>query len=511
MNTDKDTIQAENEQSYMLPPLSLLLPPEKETEGRGECAVGKETIRKVFAFFGVDVEVTDVKAGPVFTTYLCRADMPQGIAPETLLNYEKDLGQQLEEPGARIVLSDGGEGVFAVEVPCKQRRTVHIGELLLSQSYRDASSPTMCALGEDSCGRVVAADVKDFPHMFVAGMYGSGKSMFLHSLIMSMIFRASPDEVRFIMIAPKLSKFIKYNSLPHLMTETVITSPAKAVAALEWAVDEMMNRLLRLAQHRCRDIGEYNLDRAQTGAEKMPRIVVVIDEFVELMVANKKKAEEALFRLVRMARSVGIHVVMAMQGIFTDIIGKEVINCFQSRVACALSTAAESRIVTGGAEAENLLGDGDMLYVAAESARSVRLQGALVTDREIEDVVKFVKEHGKARPDRSLQDALSKGAEIRPAETPERAEAKDDGSLPPVFFEALRKGLDGSPVTISGMQRKLGLGFPLAAKMFDIMVDMHLIATSGTDQKHRVCVTAEQIDELESENRKKEEDAGGTE
>lgn len=498
VNIDQAISQVTPKKPYVAPPVSLLLPPEKEVEQDEDYEKKKTAICNALEFFGVGAEVTEIKVGPTFSLYTCRVDMPKGKSVNTLQNYESDLAMKMEEKSVHILAPIPGMNAVGIEVPNKHRRKVRMSELLLSPAYNGAPTPTTCALGEDLYGTIYTSDIKEFPHILIAGTTGSGKSIFVHSIIMSMLFRASPDEVRFIMIDPKMVEFTKYEGIPHLMLDEIIFAADKAIRALNWAIAEMQRRIEYFAQLHFRDIDEYNRNCEQIGSEKMPRIVIIVDELADLMSTGKKAVEEAINRLARLARAAGIHLVLATQRPSVDVISGTIKNNLPTRIALTLSSIADSRTVIDAGGAEKLLGYGDLLYMTPKSSQLIRMQGALITDQEIKAVVDFIKDHNEAYFDQSVKDAIFKEEEEAPAEAPSGGKkAKDSGGLPPEVFKALRMGLDGSPITISGMQRKLSLGFPKAAKIFDIMVDMHLIAPSGDDKKNRVCVTEAEIDALE--------------
>ena len=482
---------------YVPPSVKLLLPPEKEVDQNEDYEKKKEAICEALAFFGVGAEVTEIKVGPTFSLYTLRVEMPKGKSVSSLVSYENDIAMRMEEKSVRIIAPIPGKNAVGVEVPNKRRRTVRMSELLLSPAYNGAATPTTCALGEDLYGTIYTSDIREFPHILIAGTTGSGKSVFVHSIIMSLLFRASPDEVRFIMIDPKMVEFTKYEGIPHLMLDEIIFAADKAIRALNWAISEMQRRIEYFAQLHFRDIDEYNRNCEQIGSEKMPRIVIIVDELADLMATGKKAVEEAINRLARLARAAGIHLVLATQRPSVDVISGTIKNNLPTRVALTLSSIADSRTVLDSGGAEKLLGYGDLLYSTPKSSLPIRMQGAFITDQEIKSVVDFIKEHNEAYFDENVKNAIFKEEEEEHVETSSKKPKESDG-IPPEVIKALRMGLDGSPVTISGMQRKLGLGFPKAAKLFDIMVDMHLIAPMGDDKKNRVCISEEEIDALEN-------------
>ena len=498
VNIDQAISQATPRKPYVAPPLDLLLPPEKEVDQNEDYDKKKAAICEKLAFFGVGAEVTEIKVGPTFSLYTLRVDMPKGRSVSSLVAYENDLAMHMEEKSVRVIAPIPGMNAVGIEVPNKHRRTVRMRELLEAPAYNAASTPTTCALGEDLYGTIYTSDIKEFPHILIAGTTGSGKSIFVHSIIMSLLFRASPDEVRFIMIDPKMVEFTKYEGLPHLMLDEIIFAADKAIRALNWAISEMQRRIEYFASLHFRDIDEYNRNCAQIGAEKMPRIVIIVDELADLMATGKKAVEEAINRLARLARAAGIHLVLATQRPSVDVVSGTIKNNLPTRIALTLSSSADSRTVMDSGGAEKLLGKGDLFYLTPKSQHPIRMQGAFITDQELQRVIDFVKEHNDAYFDQGVKDAIFKEEEEAPQEAPAKKSKGGGDGLPEEIFKALRMGLDGSPITISGMQRKLGLGFPKAAKLFDIMTEHGFIAPTGDDKKNRVCISEEEIDALEN-------------
>ena len=499
VSIDQAISQATPKRPYVAPPLDLLLPAEREVDQDEDYEKKKAAICDKLRFFGVESEVTEIKVGPTFSLYTLHVEMPRGKSVNSLIAYEKDIAMAMEEKSVRILAPIPGQNAIGIEVPNKRRRIVRMRELMESSAFNSAKTPTTCAMGKDIYGTVYTSDIKDFPHLLVAGTTGSGKSIFLHTLIFSMIFRASPDEVRFILIDPKLMEFSHYEGLPHLMLNEIIFSADKAIRALNWAVKEMRRRIEYFAQLHFRDIDEYNRNCAQIGCEKMPRIIIIADEFADLMATGKKAVEEAVNALARLARAAGINLILATQRPSVDVVSGTIKNNLPTRVALTLSSLADSRTVMDAGGAEKLLGHGDLFYLTPKSSLPIRMQGALIEPSEMNAVVDFIKEHNDAVFDENLKNEISFEKQEENAHSDAAPKGKkNDGGLPPEVFKALRMGLDGSPITISGLQRKLGLGFPKAAKIVDIMSEHGFIAISDEDKKHRVCISEEEIDALEN-------------
>ena len=336
--------------------------------------------------------------------------------------------------------------------------------------------------------------------MLIAGATGAGKSCCINSLIISLLYKASPEEVRLIMVDPKRVELSVYAGIPHLMLDEIICDVDKAIRALNWAIAEMQRRIEYLSQLRYRDIDEYNQNCEKEGYEKMPRIVLIVDELADLMAQGKKAVEDAINRIARLARAVGIHLILATQRPSVDVVSGTIKNNLPSRVAFKVTSLPDSRTILDAGGAEKLLGNGDLFYMTPKIATPIRMQGAFISNSEVKSVVEFLKANNESYYDEKVKDAIFNEKSDEPAESPKGGGKNKEaqGGIPSEVFAAVRMGLEGNPITISGMQRRLGLGFPKAAKIFDLMRDMHLIEPTEDGKKHKVCITEEELEELEN-------------
>ena len=501
VNMDQAISKATPRKPYIAPPMSLLNPPEPPVAQNEDYEYKKQVIVEKLRFFGVESEVVDIQVGPTFSLYTLHVDMPRGKTVSSLVSYENDIAMQMEEESVRILAPIPGKNAVGIEVPNKKRRIVRLSEILASPKFNKSPSPATFCLGKDLYGQDYVCDIKELPHMLIAGATGAGKSCCINSLIISLLYKASPEDVRLIMVDPKRVELSGYSGIPHLMLDEIICDVDKAIRALNWAIAEMQRRIEYLAELKYRDIDEYNQNCEKEGYEKMPRIVFIVDELADLMAQGKKAVEDAINRIARLARAVGIHLILATQRPSVDVISGTIKNNLPSRVAFKVTSQPDSRTVLDAGGAEKLLGNGDLFYMTPKIANPIRMQGAFISNSEVKAVVDFLKEHNEAYFDEKVKDAIFNEKEEEPAEGAKSGKggASKDG-IPPEVFGALRMGLEGNPITISGMQRRLGLGFPKAAKLFDYMKDMHFIEPTEDGKKHKICITEEELEALMNGN-----------
>lgn len=499
VNMDQAISKVTPRKPYIAPPMKLLIPPEPEIAQNEDYEYKKQVICDTLRFFGVESEVVEIKVGPTFSLYTLHVEMPKGKSVSSLENYENDIAMKMEEESVRILAPIPGKNAVGIEVPNKKRRIVRLSEILQSPKFNQSASPATFGLGKDLYGQEYVCDIKELPHMLIAGATGAGKSCCINSLIISLLYKASPEEVRLIMVDPKRVELSVYAGIPHLMMDEIICDVDKAIRALNWAIAEMQRRIEYLSQLRYRDIDEYNQNCEKEGYEKMPRIVLIVDELADLMAQGKKAVEDAINRIARLARAVGIHLILATQRPSVDVVSGTIKNNLPSRVAFKVTSLPDSRTILDAGGAEKLLGNGDMFYMTPKIATPIRMQGAFISNSEVKSVVEFLKANNESYYDEKVKDAIFNEKTEEPAETSKSGgKAKDAGGIPPEVFAAVRMGLEGNPITISGMQRRLGLGFPKAAKIFDLMRDMHLIEPTEDGKKHKVCITEEELEELEN-------------
>ena len=509
VHIEQEISKATPKKPYVAPPISLLAPPEPAVSQNEDYEAKKKQLCDTLAFFDIQSEVTDIQVGPTFSLYTLKVEMPRGAKVSNITTLDSDIAMRMEEESVRIIAPIPGKNAVGIEVPNKYRRMVRLSEILQSPAFNNAASPTTFALGVDLYGKSYVCDVASLPHMLVAGATGAGKSCCINSLIISLLYKASPEDLRMILIDPKRVEFSAYAGIPHLMLDEIVCDVDKAIRALNWAIAEMERRIAYLSSLKYSDIADYNRDCEKLGYPKMPRIVIIVDELADLMAQGKKAVEEAINRLARLARAMGIHLILATQRPSVDVISGTIKNNLPTRIAFRVTAGPDSRTVLDAGGAEKLLGNGDLLYLNPKFTSNIRMQGSYISPPEIRSVVEFVTSHNESVYDSSVKDAIFK--EPVDPEEEKRAEKgsggrKSAGGMPPEVFDAVRMGLDGTPITISSMQRKLSLGFPKAAKIFDIMKDMGLIEYDAETKKHRVCISEEELDALE--NGGGEEDGG---
>ncbi len=497
---DQSIYQATPKRPYKAPPMSLLKEPMPAVDQDEDYESKKEALISTLNFFGIEAEVTNIEVGPTFSLYTLSVIMPKGRSVSTLTSYENDIAMRMEEESVRVIAPIPGKNAVGIEVPNKHKRMVRIREILDSPKFNQASSASTFALGVDLYNHIHTGDVKDLPHMLVAGATGAGKSVCINTLLISLLYKASPDDVRLILIDPKRVEMNVYAGIPHLMIDEIVCDVDKAIRALNWAITEMNRRITFLEANKFRNIEDYNEDCLKSGNQKMPRLVIVVDELADLMALGKKAVEDSINRIARLARAVGIHLILATQRPSVDVISGTIKNNLPTRIAFRVTAGPDSRTVLDAGGAEKLLGNGDMLYMTAKTPLPIRIQGAFVSDNEVKEVVKYIIENNESTYDPTVKDAIFK----EEAEVSDKGESKEDKrkqkGLPPELFDAMRIGMEES-LSISYLQRRLSLGFQKAARIFDIMKDMGVLVPDEKDPKRsRVNLTQDELEELIAHN-----------
>lgn len=496
---DESISQVTPRRPYKAPPMSLLYPPDPEVEQDDDLEQKKEALCKTLAFFDVEANVTDIKVGPTFSLYTLSVNMPKGKSIGSINAYEKDICAEMEESSVRILAPIPGKNAVGIEVPNKKRRIVRLSELLNAQKFNQSPSPATFGLGKDLYGTDYVCDIKELPHMLIAGQTGAGKSCCINSLIVSLLYKASPEEVRLILIDPKRVELSVYAGIPHLMLDEIVCDVDKAIRALNWAIGEMNRRIQFLSEQKFRDIDEYNKNCTAAGFEKMPRIVIVVDELADLMSLGKKAVEDSINRIARLARAVGIHLILATQRPSVDVISGTIKNNLPTRVAFRVPSGADSRTVIDAYGADKLLGNGDLLYMTPKAALPTRMQGAYISNEEVKAVVDYIKENNESYYDQSVKEAIFKAQEEK-SDSDSKVDKRKPKGLPPELFAALRIGMEES-ISVSYLQRKLGLGWQKAAKIGDLMEEMGVLVPDEKDPKRkRVNLTDEELQQLIRDN-----------
>ena len=377
---------------------------------------------------------------------------------------------------------------MGIEVPNKNTSVVGIREMLDSPAFRDAGSALSVALGKDIAGNVKVADIGKMPHVLIAGATGSGKSVCINSIILSLLYKSSPEEVRLLMVDPKVVELGVYNGIPHLLVP-VVTDPHKAAGALGWAVTEMLNRYKLFAANNVRDLGGYNKLCESRGEKPLYRIVIIIDELADLMMAAPGEVEDSICRLAQMARAAGMHLIIATQRPSVDVITGVIKANIPSRIAFAVSSQVDSRTILDGAGAEKLLGRGDMLYFPVGASKPTRIQGCFVTDEEIERVVEAIKPDTPKTYDEQIIEEIDKQAAAEKGKGSNGGSGEEGDDMLP---DAIEVAVDAGQISTSMLQRKLKLGYARAARIVDEMEERGIIGPFEGSKPRKVLISRQQ-------------------
>ena len=483
--------------AYQYPPITLL----KESgvtnaaEAGAELRNNSRRLAQTLTSFGVDAQPGDVVRGPSVTRY--EFTLSQGVKLSKITNLQDDIALALGASGVRIAPIPDKISVVGIEVPNKLVSPVSIRTVLESREFTSHPSTTAFAVGKDISGRNIIGNISKLPHVLIAGTTGSGKSVCTNSLIVSMLYKSTPEEVRFIMVDPKMVELAPYNGIPHLLIP-VVTDPKKAAGALQWAVYEMMKRYKMFSEHGVKDLASYNKSAATDEAlKKMPSVVVVIDELADLMLVAAKEVEESICRVAQMGRAAGMHLVIATQRPSADVITGLMKANIPSRIAFAVASAMESRIILDTAGAEKLVGRGDMLYAPLGEGKPKRVQGCFISSEEIERVVNFVKENGETDYDESVIDKINaavaekeKGNAKGGGNAPSEQSAADEGDemLPAAIDVVMETG----QASVSMLQRRLKLGYSRAARIVDEMETRGIVGPFEGSKPRQILITKEQ-------------------
>ena len=478
---------------YDAPAFSLLTPNDEsedlhEEHKRQATRVARK-LEQVMKSFGVEARVIHISRGSTVTQYELQPH--SGVKVSKIKNLSDDIALNLAAPGIRIEAPIPGKAAIGIEIPNEEVQTVFLRELIESEKFMNHKSPLAFCVGEEISGRPIIADIVKMPHLLIAGSTGSGKSVCINCMIMSILYKASPDDVRMIMIDPKVVELGIYNGIPHLLIP-VVTEPKKAAAALAWAVQEMENRYKQFAKFGLREITSYNNYAYENNMDKMPRILIIIDELADLMMVARDSVEDAINRLAAKARAAGLHLVVATQRPSVDVITGLIKANIPSRIAFKVASQVDSRTILDFAGAEKLLGRGDMLYHPVGALQSTRAQGGFVSDEEIENVVKFLQtSYGEAAYDERVS------TEVENAKIPEKGKkgsagavgGGSDNDVDELFYEALRIAIDTKQISASFLQRKLGLGYSRASRIIDQLEEKGYISCRDGNNPRQVLVS----------------------
>lgn len=475
---------------YIAPPIDLLNKVESNIDDSNENFEEKATmLEQTLASFDINAKVVSITRGPAFSRF--ELQMPPGVPVRRVSGFVDDMAMALESHGnIRMEIPIKGRNTFGVEVPNKKIEMVSLRDIIDSDNFKSIKSPLPFALGKDITGEAQVTRIDKLRHVMIAGSTGSGKSVCMNSLLLSLLYKASPEDVRLIIIDPKQVEFTPYNGIPHLLIPNVICDVSKAVMALNWAINEMERRYNLFSKEYVRDLGEYNqTEGVRSGVnEKLPYILIIVDELADLMLQNKKEIEESLNRLLAKSRAAGIHLILATQRPSVDVITGTLKNNLPAKIAFKVSSMPDSKTILGTGGAEKLLGKGDMLFVPEDNPDGHRIQGAFVSGSEINAVVNFIRENNECDFDESIEEAMfnKNGGGVTGIK---------ESEYDPLFKDACRSAIIANSVSISKIQRLFGIGYPRAAKIVDQMVAAGYISDRDSNNKYTIFITQQEFEE----------------
>ena len=489
------TITVEDE-NYEFPPLTLLKEGDKKA-GKGNSRALTETaskLQKTLYNFGVVAKVEHVSVGPAITRYELKPS--EGVRVSKIANLADDIALNLAAKTIRIEAPIPGKQAVGIEVPNEESEVVHLRDILDTDTFKNHKSKLAFALGKDVSGEEIVTDIAKMPHVMIAGATGSGKSVCINTLIASIIYKAKPSDVKLIMVDPKIVELSVYNGIPHLMIP-VVTDPKKAAGALAWAVQEMENRYTKFAAKGVRDLAGYNdaVEKEDT-LGKLPHIVIIIDELADLMMVAKNDVEGAICRLAQKARAAGMHLVIATQRPSVDVITGLIKANIPSRIAFAVSSQIDSRTILDQVGAEKLLGKGDMLFFPTGAPKPVRVQGAFVSDKEVEKIVDFLKSNGETTYRDDITEYIEK-ANCTDKEIDEGI--MDDDETDPLLNEAIQTVIETGQASTSFIQRRFKVGYARAGRIIDQMEERGIISGYQGSKPREVLMTKERWEELNTQ------------
>lgn len=489
------SLQQAQDSGYHTPPVSMLeaaAMPDASTVQQ-ELQVNGQQLVQVLHSFGVSTKIVDISRGPSVTRY--ELQPAAGVKISKITNLADDIAMNLAASGVRIEAPIPGKAAVGIEVPNKQKSIVRMRDLIESNAFLTAKSKLTVCLGRDIAGAAKVADLAKMPHLLIAGTTGSGKSVCLNSFIVSLLYKSAPEDVRFLMIDPKVVELSVYNGIPQLLVP-VVTDPRKAAGALGWAVTEMLKRYKIFAEYNVRDIKSYNAMASQHGfvtedgqpMDRMPQIVIFIEELADLMMAAPNEVEDSICRLAQMARAAGMHLVIATQRPSVDVVTGLIKANIPSRIALSVSSQVDSRTIIDTGGAEKLLGNGDMLFSPVGAQKPVRVQGAFVSDGEIESIVEFIKKSQEPGYDPAIAEEIEKNAVADKKDTGPAPEADTD----PLLEDAVKCVVEAGQASTSLLQRRLRLGYARAGRIVDQMEQLGIVGPHEGSKPRQVLMTYQQ-------------------
>lgn len=470
-------ISYKNDNNYIYPPITLLKEgkPQKKIDNKYILDNAKK-LEQTLKNFGIDAKIIQVSRGPAITRYEMQPS--PGIKVSKIVSLTDDIALNLAAPSVRIEAPIPGKSAVGIEVPNEKISTVNLREVIDTKKFRNSNFDLTIALGKDITGNIIVANLAKMPHLLIAGATGSGKSVCINTLIVSLLYKASPEKVKMILIDPKVVELNIYNGIPHLLTP-VVTDPKKAAGVLNWTVQEMTNRYKLFAENNVRDIEGYN---HEVKDNIMPKIVVIIDELSDLMMVSPAEVEEYICRLAQMARAAGIHLVIATQRPSVDVITGVIKANIPSRISFAVSSQIDSRTILDMTGAEKLLGKGDMLFYPIGESKPIRVQGAFISDKEVEDVVNFLKSNSKPEYEEII--------------TEQKETVKNNIEEDELMTDAINIVLENGQASISMLQRRLRIGYARAARIIDQMEQKGIISGYDGAKPRQILLSEEEIRKL---------------
>ncbi len=493
---DENSVEDEKP-AYVFPPVDCLKLSEKEasTDNMTEMQMGAKKLLATLESFKIKAEVTNICRGPSVTRYELVPDA--GVRINKITNLSDDIALRLAATSVRIEAPIPGKSAIGIEVPNAAKSMVTMREIIDTPQFRDAKSKLTVALGKDITGNIICADLAKMPHLLVAGTTGSGKSVCLNSMIVSILYNATPDEVKLVMIDPKMVEFTIYNGIAHLEVP-VVSNPRKAAGALGWAVGEMEKRYQLFSENSVRDIKGFNaLCETRTDLHRMSQIVIFIDELADLMMVSPKEVEDSICRLAQKARAAGIHLVIATQRPSVDVITGIIKANIPSRIALSVSQQVDSRTILDASGAEKLLGNGDMLFAPVGSSKATRIQGCFISDGEVESVVN----HIKAQVQGTYNDEVMKEIEMKAAaaeDAKKKSVADEDEDYDPVLNDAIEVVLNAGGASTTMLQKKLKLGYARASRVMDQLEEKGIVGPPDGAKPRAVLISKQQWYEMQA-------------
>lgn len=493
-----DDVDESEKRVYLLPPIDCLNLPKNSNAANYEAErrMNAEKLTNTLRSFGVETKIVGISQGPSVTRY--EIQPAAGVKISKITNLADDIALNLAASGVRIEAPIPNKAAVGIEVPNKNRRMVTMREVIDQPQYKNAKSKLNVALGKDITGEFVYSDLAKMPHLLIAGTTGSGKSVCLNSMIVSILYNATPEEVKLLMIDPKQVEFTVYNGIPHLLVP-VVSDPRKASGALAWAVTEMLTRYKTFSENSVRDIAGYNSICESQGKKKMHQIVIFIDELSDLMMAAPNEVEDSICRLAQMARAAGMHLVIATQRPSVDVITGIIKANIPSRISLSVSSQVDSRTIIDSVGAEKLLGNGDMLYYPVGIPKPIRVQGCFLSDKEVENVVTHIKKQAQSVYDDDVMKEIDKNAANTGAKKKDSSASDSDGGDGPadeMLPKAIEAVIEAQSASTTLLQRKLKLGYARAARIVDELEERGIIGPYEGAKPRKVLITKQQWYEM---------------